>query len=92
MNLIRIVALSLAIAGFVVGLVAAGYWLRASRVGTIPVWGDREPVDTIMSQAGWIAGLLQAASESARLNQRAAVLTAMAVVLTTGSGVAGLFA
>lgn len=92
MGHMRVVALFLAVSGFAVGLVAAGYWLRASRVGTVPVWGDMEPVDPVMSQGGWIAGLLQASSESARLNQRAAVLTAVAVVLTTGSGVAGLFA
>lgn len=91
MSQMHVVALSLAFAGFVVGLLAAGYWLLASRVDAIPVWGDREPVDPVMSQAGWIAGLLQASSESARLNRRAAVLTAVAVVLTTGSGVAGLF-
>ena len=90
MGLMRAVALSLAVAGFVVGLLAARYWLRASRVDAIPVWGDREPVDPLMSQGGWIAGLLRASSESARLNQRAAVLTAVAVVLTTGSGVASL--
>jgi hypothetical protein len=88
----RGVALSLAMAGFAVGLLAAGYWLMASRVDIDPVWGDREPVDPTMSQAGWIAGMLRAASESAHLNRRAALLTAVAVILTTGSGVAGLFA
>lgn len=92
MGHMRLVALFLAVLGFAVGMVAAGYWLRASRVDAAPVWGDGEPVDPVMSQGGWIAGLLQASSQSARLNQRAAVLTAVAVVLTTGSGVAGLFA
>lgn len=87
----RLAALSLAVGGFVVGMLAAVYWLSASRIDAIPAWGDREPVDPVMSQAGWIAGLLQASSESARLNRRAAALTAVAVVLTTGSGVAGLF-
>ena len=73
-------------------MVAAGYWLRAIRVDAAPVWGDTEPVNPVMSQGGWIVGLLQASSQSARLNQRAPVLTAVAFVLTTGSGVAGLFA
>lgn len=53
-------------------------------------WGEREPLDPTQSQAGWIAGLLVAASESARLNRRAALLTGVAIVLTTGSGLAGL--
>lgn len=92
MSLMRAIALSLALTGFAVGLLAARYWLLASRVDAIPIWGDREPVDPTMSQAGWISGLLQASTESARLNQRAAKLTAVAVVLTAGSGVAGLFA
>lgn len=91
MDRMRTVILSLALAGFVVGIFAAGYRFRASRIDAIPVWGDREPVDPVMSQAGWIAGLLQASSESARLNRRAAVLTAIAVVLTMGCGRAGLF-
>lgn len=92
MSFMRAMALLLALAGFAVGILAARYWLRASRVDASPVWGDREPADPVMSHAGWIVGLLQAASESARLNRHAAVLTAVAVVLTTGSGIAGLFA
>jgi len=90
--MMRETAVLLAIAGFVVGLAAAWYWLRASRIDAVPVWADREPVDPMMSQAGWIAGLLVAANESARLNKCAAKLTAVAVVLATSSGVAGLFA
>lgn len=37
MDLMRVVALSLAVAGFVVGIFAAGYWLQASRIDAIPV-------------------------------------------------------
>jgi hypothetical protein len=86
----RVVAIILATFGFIVGLFAARYWFLASQVETAPVWGEREPVDQGEAQAGWIVGLLQASSESARLNRRAAALTAVAVALTTGSGVAGL--
>ncbi|SEI14935.1 hypothetical protein [Paraburkholderia hospita] len=87
----RVFAIILGSVGFVVGLLAARYWFLASKVDPLPVWGDREPVDQSLAQAGWIVGLLEASSESARLNRRAAALTAVAVVLTTGSGVAGLF-
>lgn len=86
----RVAALILALAGFVVGILAAGIWLQASRVIVSPQWGVLEPRDPTTSQAGWIVGLLEATTESARLNQRAAKLTAIAVLLTTGSGVAGL--
>ena len=89
--MMRAFAIILASAGFVVGLLAARYWFLASKVDAMPAWGDREPVDQSQAQAGWIVGLLEASSESARLNRRAAALTAVAVVLTTGSGVAGLF-
>lgn len=84
-------AMFLAVAGFVVGLAASYYWWRASRVATLPTWSDAlEPVDPALSNAGWIAGIVNAASQAAKLNQVAAVLTAIAVVLTTGSGLAGL--
>lgn len=86
----RVLALTSACSGFAFGLIAAYYWWLASRVETMPMWGDFEPVDPSQSQAGWIVGMMSAASESARLNQRAAVLTAVAIVLTTASGVLGL--
>lgn len=86
----RSLTLVLAFSGFVFGLLAAWDWYRASRVATVPVWGDREPLDVAASQAGWIAGLLQASMESARLNQRAAALTAVAVILSTGASLIGL--
>jgi hypothetical protein len=84
-------AISLGIAGFVLGLLAAWEWFRASRVNIVPVWGDLEPKDPVASQMGWIAGVLQASAESARLNQRAAALTAVTVVVSTGASLAGLF-
>lgn len=88
----RLITLALALSGFIVGILASLDWFRASRIGVEPVWGNREPVDPVLSQAGWIAGILNAASESGRLNRRAAFLTGVAVILTTGAGLAGLFA
>lgn len=88
----RLLTLVLALSGFVVGLLASLDWFRASQINVEPLWGNREPVDPILSQAGWIAGMLSAASESGRLNRSAALLTGVAVILTTGSGSTGLFA
>lgn len=87
----RLLTILLALSGFVVGLMASADWFRASRIDPVPVWGSREPIDPIHSQAGWIAGILAAASESGRLNRRAAFLTGIAVMMTTGSGLASLF-
>jgi hypothetical protein len=87
----RLLTIFLALTGFVVGVLASLDWFRASQINAVPVWGEREPIDPVQSQAGWIAGMLTATSESSRLNRRAALLTGVAVVLTTGSGLAGLF-
>lgn len=87
----RVFEILLAVAGFVVGLAAALYWWKASRIDAAPVWGDREPVDPMQSQAGWIAGMLSASSEAARLNQWAALLSGVAVLLSTGSSLVALF-
>ena len=83
-------ALGFAISGFITGLIAAGYWLAASKVEIVPIWNNTEPTDPILSQMGWMAGALAAASESARLNKIAAALTAITVFLTTVSSVLGL--
>lgn len=88
----RLLTVALAFSGFIFGLLASLDWFRASRIEVEPVWGNREPVDPILSQAGWIAGILTAASESGRLNRRAAFLTGVAVLLTTASGLPGLLA
>jgi hypothetical protein len=87
----RLLTILLALSGFLIGLRASFDWFRASQIDAIPVWGDREPVDPTQSQAGWIAGILTAASESGRLNRRAALFTGVAVMLTTASGLTGLF-
>jgi hypothetical protein len=87
----RLLSIVLALSGFSVGLLASLDWFKASRIVAVPVWGGVEPADPIQSQSGWISGLLTAASESGRLNRRAAFLTGVAVVLTTGAGLAGLF-
>lgn len=76
--------LVLAVAAFITGLLAAGYWYKASRVTADPEWGrngEYRPVTHSMEQDAWIAVLIQSASESARLNKIAALWTAVAVAL-----------
>ena len=49
-----------------------------------------EPVDPLFSQMGWLAGLMQTVGESADLNKRAALWTAVSVALAAGSSVLGM--
>lgn len=76
--------LVLAVAAFITGLLAAGYWYKASRVQPDPSLGRGgyvEPGIHSLAQDAWNAALIQSASESARLNKIAALWTAVAVAL-----------
>jgi len=88
-------ALLLALLSCGCGALAARYWYRSAMVEPMPTWasGDRlgplnEPGIEALSQNGWIAGTVQAVSDSARWNKRAALWSAAAVVLTALSSLA----
>ncbi|MFC3713377.1 hypothetical protein ACFOMD_12395 [Sphingoaurantiacus capsulatus] len=82
----KLASLLLALFAFGVGLWAARLWYQASKVTVVPLWaGGVEPGISEDSQRGWIAGLMVAGRKSGELNQRAAMWTAIAVLLTTGS-------
>ncbi|MGF6970720.1 hypothetical protein OKW43_007815 [Paraburkholderia sp. WC7.3g] len=84
-------ALVLAVVGFAFGIAAACLWWKASRVSPSPGWeGDLAPVIPELEQLGWNVAFIEAAQKSGALNSTAAILTAIAVVLTTGSTVVGL--
>jgi hypothetical protein len=83
-------SVGLALLATVAGLVAAFYWYRSSKVGITPIWGGLEPVNPLFSQMGWMAGLMQTFAESADLNKRAALWTAVSVALAAGSSFFGL--
>lgn len=83
----------LATGSFITGLISAWYWYKASAVPVEPVWIKNdgiEPGDSLLSQSGWISGLLGSVHESARLNKVAAAWTAFTVVLTTISALVGV--
>lgn len=89
---VKYVEVLLAVGGGIAGLVAAGYWLKASAVQIEPIWskyGGVEPGVHSHSQDGWIVGMLEAATESARLNKIAARWTAATVVLGAISALIG---
>lgn len=75
----------LALLGFVSGILAAWYWLRASRMRIDPGWGENgsvEPGIHSMAQDAWIVAIMQSAAESARLNAIAARWTALTAIVT----------
>jgi hypothetical protein len=78
-------------ASAITGLIAAAYCLRASKVNIKPTW-DTEPAEGHLSDKGWTFGMLQAAIVSANLNAKAAVWTAVSVVFSVVSAIAGTLA
>jgi hypothetical protein len=85
----HLLSIGLANLGLVIGILAAWYWWRASRVTIIPVWGGIEPKDLYLSLEGWVAGINHAAAQSGQLNTIAAVLSGIAVVASTLAGWVG---
>lgn len=87
----RILSIILALGGFAVAIRASWLWYESSKLEVVPLWAELEPGDAMISMAGWIAGFLRHSMDSAELNARAALLTGIAVALSTASGLAGLF-
>ena len=82
----HLLGLGFANLGLILGILAAWYWWRASRVTIIPPWGEREPLDRTQALTGWIVGINTAAEISGKLNTAAAVLSGAAVVTSTLGG------
>lgn len=95
-----VVSIVLAIAGLALGLLAAYYWFKSSRIVADPGWWDptarpslanelkpMEPVELEDQNREWVAAMLGASAKSAALNARAAKLTAWAIILSCASAV-----
>jgi len=88
----KFAGIATAVAALISGLIAAWYWYRSSKVQIEPMWpqgsmGLVEPGDAEASQGGWIGGTLMAFSVSADLNSKAALWTAVSVVLAAISSI-----
>ena len=84
MQVMKYVDLAIPLLECCAGLISAWYWYRSSRIQIEPSWTaghSFEPVEPSQSQAGWIVGVLQAASLSSELNKTAARWTAATVAL-----------
>jgi len=82
-NAITIIAEAL---GTLTGFYAAYCWWSASMATIDPGW-KVEPGESEASQAGWIVGIMESMSKSARLNKKAALWTALSVALTSAPGI-----
>ena len=80
MKLLKILVLSISSG---TGAVAAYYWYKSSQVAVVPSWGANEPGDALSSQAGLLAGMLEAGNKIAYLNKKAARLTAISIFFNT---------
>ena len=100
MKVFSILSITFAIAAAIVGLVGAYYWYMSSIV-PIERWGGNEAVPfpdrdkrqemldrTTAMNTLWLGGMFEAAQQTARLNKKAALWTAGAVVL---GGASSLF-
>ena len=101
MKVFSILSILFAIAGALTGLKGAYYWYVSSTVSS-ERWGGNEPLPpfpdghqpqemlnrTTAVNTLWLAGMFEAAQKTARLNKKAALWTAVAVVL---GGASSLF-
>lgn len=99
MHLLKVPSITLAALGGISGLIAALYWLKASRQPNPPDWegkNDRrpgvsfgEPPEFEDKAPAQINAIELNAQESARLNAIAALWTAGSVLLSAAAGVLG---
>lgn len=79
MKPIRLAFIAVSLLAAIAGLIAAWYWLRASRVPIeLP---DFQPVERDLAQDDWIAAIADNITRASELNAKAARWTAVAVTL-----------
>ncbi|MGC1560258.1 MAG: hypothetical protein WA820_10475 [Bradyrhizobium sp.] len=88
----KAISILLAFAALITGLVGAFYWFKSSIV-PIDRWGREEhpgpflPHEHQAANTLWLAGMFEAAQKTTRLNKKAALWTAVAVILGAASSV-----
>jgi hypothetical protein len=87
---LKIATFVTAIATAIAGFYAAYLWWKASTGKIGPMWRV-ESGETGVAQAGWIAGIMKSAVESANLNKRAAFWTGLSVLLSAIAAVLNVF-
>jgi hypothetical protein len=86
-GMMKLAGIGLAVLALASGIMAAGYWYRSSKLQITPAWGSGsqgelfQPLDSEDAQQGWIVGMLETSSVSADMNAKAAIWTAVSVVI-----------
>jgi hypothetical protein len=82
----------LAAAALISGIIAAWYWYKATRVRFEPEF-DQLPIDAPEMDVAWklIRAIMISVTKAGRLNRRAALWTAVSVVLGGASALFGAF-
>jgi hypothetical protein len=91
---VNCLSIALAVVAFIFGVAAAWYWWKSSAIEAEPLYPDvvkQNPGDVLLLQTLQLGGIIKAGNESARLNRIAAVLTAVAVALSTASTLIAAF-
>jgi hypothetical protein len=81
----RYAAIGLDVMGMLLALLAACYWFAGSSIIPIPHWGRHR-------STGRIVAYPSAAADATRLNQMAAILTALSVLANSAGSFVGLWA
>ena len=91
MGIIKIGCICLNVIGGISGIVAASYWLKASKVPVEPTWGNFEPVEMEGKALSLALGSEYAFNVSSALNQKAAKWTAASILFSAIASIAGSF-
>ena len=82
MNILKDFSIVLSILGLIFGLIAAYYWLKASKVVIKPGWELEIRGDKHSNIMGWVTGNMIAFKKVGDLNARAAWFTAVALLVS----------
>lgn len=82
MNILKCISVVMSVFGFALGLIAAYYWLKASKIIIKPGWELKIEDNVNKNMMGWVTGVMTTFKKASDLNARAAWLTAAAVILS----------
>jgi hypothetical protein len=90
MKTLKIASMVIALLAGIAGVIAAFFWLESAKISIDPP--ERfEPVDQADQAMFWTFGAISAFVKSAALNKKAALLTAISVLLSTIAGILASF-
>ena len=73
------------------GAASAYFWYRSARVEITPLWARLNQIEPVNGQAQiqWTIAIIEAGTESARLNKIAALLTGLTTLLSATATLVG---